>query len=76
MEIQIMVKRDGSQANMSKHIMLCQSKVYRVPGDSLSDLINYIIFNARKLNEWVNELYCHLKPHTYSYREVNSYTPY
>jgi hypothetical protein len=48
MEIQILIK-DGSQANMSKHIMLCQRKSYRVPGDAPSDLINYIIFNARIL---------------------------
>ena len=50
MEIQILVK-DGSQASMSKHIMLCQSKVYLVPGDTPSDLINYVICNARKVNE-------------------------
>ena len=63
MEIQILVK-DGSQSSMSKHIMLCQRKVYRVPGDAPSDLINYIIFNARKVNEWINEFYCH-KPNTF-----------
>jgi len=49
---------------MSKHIMLHERKVYRVPGDALSDLINYVIFNARKVNEWINEFYCH-KPNTF-----------
>jgi hypothetical protein len=43
MEIQILIKY-GSQANMSKHIMLCQRKSYRVPGDAPADLIRRVLF--------------------------------